>query len=43
MVLFYCTTLALRFEDLKTPVENIQDFEIHKEKEIFAGSACVDP
>ena len=42
MVLFYCTCLALRFEDMKTPIGNIQDFEIHKEKVIFSGSVCVD-
>lgn len=42
MVLFYCTCLALRFEDMKTPVGDIQDFEIHKEKVIFSGSVRVD-
>lgn len=38
MVLFYCAFLALRSEDNKTPVNKITDFEVHKEKELFAGS-----
>ena len=41
MVLFYCTCLALRFEDLKNPVKKIQDYDIHKEKELYAGSVSV--
>ena len=43
MVLFYCTCLALRFEDIKTPVKKISDYELHKEKIIFAGSVSVNP
>ena len=42
MVLFYCTCLALRFEDLKTPVKKISDYEIHKERTVFAGSVSVN-
>ena len=38
MVLFFCAFLALRFEDLKTPVKKISDHDLHREKEIFAGS-----
>ena len=38
MVLLFCSFLALRFEDIKTPVKKIQDYEIHKEYELFAGS-----
>ncbi len=38
MVLLFCSFLALRFEDIKTPVKKIQDYEINKEKELFAGS-----
>ena len=38
MVLLFCSFLALRFEDLKTPVKKIQDFDIYKENELFAGS-----
>ena len=37
LVLFFCTFLALRFEDLKDPVMKILDYEIQKEKELFAG------
>lgn len=38
MVVFFCAFLALRYEDDKTPCEEIVDFEIHKETELFAGS-----
>lgn len=38
MVLFFCSFLALRFEDLKTPVKKITDYDLHKEEELFAGS-----
>ena len=38
MVVFFCAFLALRSEDNKTPVERILDFEIHRERELFAGS-----
>lgn len=38
MVVFFCAFLALRYEDDKTPCEEIMDFEIHKETELFAGS-----
>lgn len=38
MVLFFCSFLALRFEDLKTPVKKIEDYDLPKEKELFAGS-----
>lgn len=42
MVLFYCTCLALRFEDIKTPVKKIPDYELHREKELFAGRIVDD-
>ncbi|KAL9070372.1 MAG: hypothetical protein Q9161_004930 [Pseudevernia consocians] len=42
MVLFFCAFLALRFEDLKTPVKKISDHDLHKEKEIFAGRIVDD-
>lgn len=38
MVLFFCAFIALRFEDLKDPVRRIGDYDLHKEKELFAGS-----
>lgn len=38
MILFFCTFIALRSEDLKTPFGEIEDFEVHKEEELFAGS-----
>lgn len=38
MVVFFCAFLALRSEDNKTPFESIEDFEIYKEDELFAGS-----
>lgn len=38
MVLFFCTFLALRSEDLKMPWKTIKDYDVHKEKELFAGS-----
>lgn len=38
MVLFFCAFLALRSEDLKTPVDKIRDHDLHKEKELFGGS-----
>ena len=38
MVLFFCAFLALRSEDNKTPIGVIEDHEIHREEELFAGS-----
>lgn len=38
MVLLFCAFLALRFEDFKTPLKKIPDYEIYKEEELFAGS-----
>ncbi len=38
MVLLFCSFLALRFEDVKTPLKKIHDYDIYKEKELFAGS-----
>lgn len=38
MVLLFCAFLALRFEDLKNPVKKISDYELHREKVLFAGS-----
>lgn len=37
MVLFFCVFLALRFEDLKNPVANIEDYDLHNESVLFAG------
>ncbi len=37
MVLFYCTFLALRSQDLCSPVRDIDDHELHGEVEMFAG------
>ena len=37
LVLFYCSFLALRSEDLKSPVKVKQDYYLHREKELFAG------
>lgn len=41
MVLFYCAFLALRSEDLKRPSMEIVDFEVTREKELFAGSVSI--
>ena len=38
MVVFFCAFLALRSEDNKLPYERIQDFDMHREEEFFAGS-----
>ena len=38
MVVFFCAFLALRSEDTRTPFERIEDFDIHRETELFAGS-----
>ena len=37
MVIFYCTFLALRSQDSGRPVENIEDYELEDEEEIFGG------
>ena len=37
LVLFFCSFLALRFEDSKNPAEDIVDEAIHNERELFAG------
>ncbi|CAD6593939.1 MAG: hypothetical protein ASARMPRED_008234 [Alectoria sarmentosa] len=42
MVLFFCSFLALRFEDLKAPVRKIEDYDLPKEKELFAGRIADD-
>ncbi|KAF6239034.1 hypothetical protein HO173_002906 [Letharia columbiana] len=42
MVLFFCTFLALRSEDLKMPWKTIKDYDVHKEKELFAGRIVDD-
>lgn len=42
MVLFFCVFLALRFEDLKSPVANIEDYDLHNESVLFAGSIVDD-
>ena len=38
MVVFFCAFLALRSEDNKIPHERIEDFDMHREEELFAGS-----
>ena len=38
MVVFFCAFLALRSEDNKIPMERIEDFDIPREDELFAGS-----
>lgn len=42
MVLFFCAFLALRSEDLKTPMKRIIDYDLHKEDELFAGCIVDD-
>lgn len=42
LVLLFCSFIALRSEDIKTPFGKILDFEIHKEKEWFAGRIVDD-
>ena len=37
MVAFYVTFLALRSQDAGHPVENIRDYELDGEKEIYGG------
>lgn len=37
MVLFFCSFLALRSMDTRTPLKEITDSEIHKEILLFSG------
>lgn len=37
MVLFFCTFIALRAQDSGRPVENIRDYELEMEEELFGG------
>ncbi|KAL8966946.1 MAG: hypothetical protein Q9197_005698 [Variospora fuerteventurae] len=37
LVLFYCAFLALRSEDSSSPIGKFDDYEIHNEKNIYAG------
>lgn len=37
MIIFYCTFLALRSQDLHSPIKDIDDHELHGEAELFAG------
>ncbi|TQB70427.1 hypothetical protein MPDQ_000455 [Monascus purpureus] len=39
MVLFFCTFIALRAQDSGRPVENIRDYELEMEEELFGGDA----
>ncbi|KAL3464423.1 hypothetical protein BJX64DRAFT_96561 [Aspergillus heterothallicus] len=41
MVIFYCTFLSLRSEDSGRPVEQIRDYELNHEEELF-GSPILD-
>lgn len=41
MVLFFCAFLALRSEDNNNPHGRIEDFDIHRERELFAGSVSI--
>jgi hypothetical protein len=37
MVVFFCTFLALRSQDSGRPVDNIRDYEMEDEEELFGG------
>jgi len=37
MVIFFCTFLALRSQDAGRPVENIRDYEMEDEEELFGA------
>lgn len=37
MVLFFCTFLALRSQDMGKPVSHILDWELDGEEEVFGG------
>jgi hypothetical protein len=37
MVIFYCTFLALRSQDSGRPVEQIRDYELTHEEELFGS------
>jgi hypothetical protein len=37
MVIFFCTFLALRSQDSGRPVDDIKDYELDEEEEIFGG------
>lgn len=37
MVIFYCTFLALRSQDRAKQVEEIRDYELDGELELYAG------
>ncbi|KAL1973893.1 hypothetical protein VTN31DRAFT_5453 [Thermomyces dupontii] len=37
MVTFFCTFLALRSQDAHRPVENLYDYELEDEEELFSG------
>jgi hypothetical protein len=42
MVIFYCTFLALRSQDSGRPVDNIEDYELEDEEEVFGGQILDD-
>lgn len=37
MVIFFCTFLALRSQDRAKQVEEIRDYELHGEIELYGG------
>lgn len=37
LVLFFCSFLALRSENVVNPIVTIKDYDIHKEDALFAG------
>ena len=43
MVTFFCTFLALRSQDAHRPVENLYDYELEDEEELFSGYAMMIP
>jgi hypothetical protein len=42
MVIFFCTFLALRSQDSGRPVDDIKDYELDEEEEIFGGQIIDD-
>jgi hypothetical protein len=37
MVVFFCAFLALRSQDAGRPVDDIRDYELDEEEELFGG------
>ncbi|KAJ5918856.1 hypothetical protein N7454_010000 [Penicillium verhagenii] len=42
MVVFFCSFLALRSQDAGRPIENIQDYELADEEELYGGQIVDD-